>query len=75
MIPAFFVHGTLYGSVSDSRWHECGYRTALKTSWMNDAIHALASFMVWREAVSWRWSHFRHHSDTIVVGRDPEMTR
>jgi Na+-transporting NADH:ubiquinone oxidoreductase subunit F len=73
MIPAFFVYGTLYGSVSDSRWHECAHRTAFKTAWMNDAVYFLASFMVWREPVSWRWSHFRHHSDTIVVGRDPEI--
>lgn len=73
MIPAFFVYGTLYGSVSDSRWHECGHRTAFKTTWMNDAVYYLASFMVWREAVSWRWSHVRHHSDTIIVGRDPEI--
>ena len=73
MIPAFFVYGTFYGSVSDSRWHECGHRTAFKTNWMNDAVYYLASFMVWREAVSWRWSHVRHHSDTIVVGRDPEI--
>jgi Na+-transporting NADH:ubiquinone oxidoreductase subunit F len=21
----------------------------------------------------WRWSHTRHHSDTIIVGRDPEI--
>lgn len=73
MLPAFFVYGTLYGSVSDSRWHECGHRTAFKTAWMNDAVYFLASFMVWREAVSWRWSHIRHHSDTIIVGRDPEI--
>ena len=73
MIPAFFVYGTLYGSVSDSRWHECGHRTAFKSNWMNDAVYYLASFMVWREAVSWRWSHVRHHSDTIIVGRDPEI--
>ena len=73
MIPAFFVYGTLYGSVSDSRWHECGHRTAFKSTWMNDAVYYLASFMVWREAVSWRWSHVRHHSDTIIVGRDPEI--
>jgi Na+-transporting NADH:ubiquinone oxidoreductase subunit F len=73
MLPTFFVYGTLYGSVSDSRWHECGHRTAFKTAWMNDAVYFLASFMVWREAVSWRWSHIRHHSDTIIVGRDPEI--
>ena len=73
MIPAFAVYGTLYGSVSDSRWHECGHRTAFRTNWMNDAVYFLASFMVFREAVSWRWSHVRHHSDTIIVGRDPEI--
>jgi Na+-transporting NADH:ubiquinone oxidoreductase subunit F len=73
MLPTFFVYGTLYGSVSDSRWHECGHRTAFETAWMNDAVYFVASFMVWREAVSWRWSHIRHHSDTIIVGRDPEI--
>ena len=26
-----------------------------------------------REPVSWRWSHNRHHADTIIVGRDPEI--
>lgn len=29
--------------------------------------------MVMRESVIWRWSHNRHHSDTIIVGRDPEI--
>jgi MocE subfamily Rieske [2Fe-2S] domain protein len=29
--------------------------------------------MVLRESVPWRWSHTRHHSDTIIVGRDPEI--
>ena len=67
MIPAFAVYGTLYGSVSDSRWHECGHRTAFRTGWMNEVVYYLASFMIWREAVSWRWSHVRHHSDTIVA--------
>ncbi len=26
-----------------------------------------------RESTVWRWSHTRHHSDTIIVGRDPEI--
>jgi fatty acid desaturase len=29
--------------------------------------------MDFREPISWRWSHARHHSDTIIVGRDPEI--
>jgi fatty acid desaturase len=29
--------------------------------------------MVLRESTPWRWSHTRHHTDTIIVGRDPEI--
>jgi fatty acid desaturase len=72
-IPFFLVYGVLYGSASDSRWHECGHRTAFKTKWMNDAVYQIACFMVLREPEIWRWSHTRHHTDTIIVGRDPEI--
>ena len=73
-VPCFLVYGVLYGSACDSRWHECGHGTAFRTAWMNDAVYHLASFMVMRNPVSWRWSHSRHHTDTIIVGRDPEIT-
>jgi fatty acid desaturase len=69
----FAVYGVLYGSVGDSRWHECGHGTAFKTRWMNEAVHQLASFMMLREPTIWRYSHRRHHTDTIIVGRDPEI--
>ena len=72
-IPFFIVYGLLYASASDSRWHECGHGTAFKTSWKNDAVYHIASFMVMRNPVVWKWSHSRHHTDTIVVGRDPEI--
>ena len=72
VIP-FAIYGVLYASVSDSRWHESLHGTAFKTDWMNNALYELASFMVLRESVSWRWSHTRHHSDTLIVGRDPEI--
>ena len=48
-------------------------RTAFKTDWMNNTLYEFASFMVMRESMVWRWSHTRHHSDTIIVGRDPEI--
>ncbi|TIQ01786.1 MAG: fatty acid desaturase, partial [Mesorhizobium sp.] len=35
-VPFFFVFGVLYGSSTDSRWHECGHGTAFRTQWMND---------------------------------------
>ena len=69
----FAAYGVLYGTVSDSRWHECGHRTAFKTVWMNDVVYEIASFMVLRDSIPWRWSHTRHHTDTIIVGRDPEI--
>ena len=72
-VPFFFVYGTLYGSACDLRWHECGHGTAFKTRWMNDVIYEIASFMVMRNPVTWRWSHARHHTDTIIVGRDAEI--
>jgi len=72
-VPFFVAYGVLYGSACDSRWHECGHGTAFRTGWMNDAVYHIASFMVMRNPVSWRWSHARHHTDTIIVGRDPEI--
>jgi fatty acid desaturase len=73
-VPCFVIYGVLYGSASDSRWHECGHGTAFKTRWMNDAVYNLACFMIMREPTVWRWSHTRHHTDTIIVGRDPEIS-
>ncbi|WP_224814234.1 fatty acid desaturase family protein [Hasllibacter sp. MH4015] len=72
-VPFFAVYGVLYGSACDSRWHECGHGTAFKTQWKNDWVYVLASFMVLRNPTAWRWSHARHHTDTIIVGRDPEI--
>jgi MocE subfamily Rieske [2Fe-2S] domain protein len=69
----YLVYAVLYASTSDSRWHEAGHGTAFKTDWMNNALYEIASFMVMRESTLWHWSHTRHHSDTIVVGRDPEI--
>lgn len=72
LIP-YAVYAVIYASTSDSRWHESSHGTAFKTDWMNNALYEVASFMVMRESTLWRWSHTRHHSDTIIVGRDPEI--
>jgi fatty acid desaturase len=72
-LPFFLCYGVLYGSATDSRWHECGHGTAFKTRWMNDVVYHIASFMIMREPTVWRWSHTRHHTDTLIVGRDPEI--
>jgi fatty acid desaturase len=72
-VPAFLLYGTLYCGPADSRWHECGHGTAFKTAWMNDALYQVACFQIFRRPTAWRWSHARHHTDTLVVGRDPEI--
>jgi len=69
----FAIYGVLYASSSDSRWHESSHGTAFRTEWLNSVLYEIASFMVMRESTIWRWSHTRHHSDTIIVGRDPEI--
>ncbi|MFO7726415.1 MAG: fatty acid desaturase, partial [Oceanipulchritudo sp.] len=69
----YLIYAALYAGSSDSRWHESGHGTAFRTDWLNNALYEVSSFMVMRESVVWRWSHTRHHSDTIIVGRDPEI--
>ena len=72
-VPFWLIYGVLYGSASDSRWHECGHGTAFRTPWMNNVVFEIASFMILRNSITWRWSHARHHTDTYIVGRDPEI--
>ncbi|EYD75892.1 putative hydrocarbon oxygenase MocD [Rubellimicrobium mesophilum DSM 19309] len=72
-VPFWLAYGVLYGSASDSRWHESSHGTAFKTPWMNNWVYQIACFMIVRNPHSWRWSHARHHTDTYIVGRDPEI--
>jgi fatty acid desaturase len=71
--PFWLAYGVLYGSASDSRWHECGHGTAFRTPWMNNVVYEIASFMIMRNSATWRWSHARHHTNTYIVGMDPEI--
>jgi Na+-transporting NADH:ubiquinone oxidoreductase subunit F len=72
-VLAFAVYGALYAGAADARWHECGHGTAFKRAAPNDLVYVFASFLLLREPTVWRWSHARHHSDTIIVGRDAEI--
>lgn len=72
-IPVFLAYGITYTLPANSRWHETGHGTAFKTPWMNEALYQISSFMCLFPATPWRWSHTRHHTDTIIIGRDPEV--
>jgi len=71
-VPAFFAYGVLY-SAADHRHHELSHGTPFKTRWINDAFFHLCAFMTLREGLYYRWSHTRHHTHTLIVGKDPEI--
>jgi fatty acid desaturase len=71
-IPAFFVYGTLY-SVAEQRHHELSHGTPFKTRWINETFYHLCAFMGFHEGIYYRWSHARHHTHTLIVGKDPEI--
>ena len=72
-LPFWLAYGVFYASGSDARWHECCHATAFKTPWMNRLVYHIACFMIIRNPITWRWSHARHHTDTLLVGRDAEI--
>ena len=71
-VPAFAVYGVLY-SVADHRHHELSHGTPFKTRWLNSVLFHVCAFMTLREGCYYRWSHSRHHTHTVIVGRDPEI--
>jgi fatty acid desaturase len=71
-VPFFVVYGLLY-ACSDHYAHELSHGTPFRTRWINTALYKLTSFMALHEDQYWRWSHTRHHTHTMLVGRDPEI--
>ncbi|MCB1503042.1 MAG: fatty acid desaturase [Bauldia sp.] len=71
-VPAFAVYGVLY-SAADHRHHELSHGTPFRTRWLNELLFHLCAFMTLREGYYYRWSHTRHHTHTIIVGKDPEI--
>jgi fatty acid desaturase len=72
VLPTFFLYGTIYSSC-DARWHECAHGTPFRTRWLNETFYLLSSIMNMKEGTYMRWSHTRHHTETIMVGLDPEI--
>jgi fatty acid desaturase len=71
-VPFFAVYGILY-STSDHRAHELSHGTPFKTRWLNEMFYHLNAFMTFHEGFYWRWSHTRHHTHTMILGKDPEI--
>ena len=71
-LPFLAAYGILY-SAADHRHHELSHGTPFKTRWLNDGFYRLCAFMTLRESNYYRWSHTRHHTHTLIVGKDPEI--
>jgi fatty acid desaturase len=71
-VPFFALYGLMY-SMSDHHAHELWHGTPFRTRWFNELFHHLNGFMTLHEGYAWRWSHTRHHTETLIVGRDPEI--
>ena len=71
-VPFLGVYGVMY-AMSDHHAHELSHGTPFKTRRVNELLYHLNAFMTLHEAYYWRWSHTRHHTDTLLVGRDPEI--
>jgi fatty acid desaturase len=71
-LPFLVVYGLGY-AMADHHAHELSHGTPFKNRRINEALYHLNAFMTLHEAHYWRWSHTRHHTDTLLVGRDPEI--
>lgn len=71
-VPFLLVYGVMY-SMSDHHAHECSHGTPFRIRWLNEGLYWINGFMTLHETYYWRWSHTRHHTDTLHVGRDPEI--
>lgn len=72
-IPVFAIYGILYASAGEARWHECLHGTPFKSRSLNEIVFEISSFMAMRNPVVSRWAHTRHHTDTYIIGLDPEQ--
>ena len=66
------VYSTVHQSAT-ARQHELGHGTPFRTRWLNDALFHFSSFITLSEGLYYRWRHSRHHTHTIIVGKDPEI--
>jgi fatty acid desaturase len=71
--PLWLLYGVLYSSAGETRRHETSHGTAFRTRRLQNVVLQIASFCRMRDPVVERWRHTRHHTDTLIVGRDLEI--
>ncbi len=69
----FRRYGVLYGSAGDSRWHECSHGTAFSPLDQRGRVSTSVPSSCCGSRCPGAGAISRHHTDTIIVGRDPEI--
>jgi fatty acid desaturase len=72
VLPVLVLHGAVL-SFAYAASHEGAHGTAFKTTWLNEAVFYLTSFIFGEEPMYRRYSHGRHHSATWYPGYDSQM--
>jgi fatty acid desaturase len=72
VIPAFLLYAWVY-CFAEVIVHECAHGTPFKSRWLNEAVYWVASVMMFRETLVYRWSHVRHHTQTYFLAVDYEV--
>jgi fatty acid desaturase len=71
-IPVLILHGTVL-SFAYAISHEGAHGTAFRSTWLNEWVFYLTSFIFGEEPMYRRYSHGRHHAATWYPGYDSQM--
>lgn len=72
VVPVLILHGTIL-SFAYAASHEGAHGTAFKSTWLNETVFYLTSFVFGEEPMLRRYSHGRHHAYTWYPGFDSQM--
>ncbi|MDZ4815814.1 MAG: fatty acid desaturase [Verrucomicrobiota bacterium] len=74
-IPALFLHGTVYSFLSfNGCGHELSHKTVFRSVRINEFFMKLSSFLSWTDYIGFRYSHIKHHQNTLYTDLDGEVT-
>jgi fatty acid desaturase len=72
VVPVLVIHGAVL-SFAYAISHEGAHGTAFRSSWLNESVFYLTSFIFGEEPMYRRYSHGRHHAATWYPGFDSQM--
>lgn len=73
LLPAMLAHGIALVFLF-APLHETIHRTAFRSTWLNDAVAAVAGLALLLPPAYFRAFHLAHHRHTQDAARDPELT-